>query len=399
MTDPGPQTSGNEAAVRPGPGDPPGDPGEEHARTRPRKINPGSGLRGRQVPGRRAAVIALLLALAAIAPLPFGPTADYVCSGIAIQVLFAVSVGFPVGFAGVAALGNQLFYGVGGYVCAWLVVQLGVSSPLVDLAAGSAAGMVAAGLVGILIRRGVGLNFGLVALGVGQLVYLFVYQSNYVYSSNGIVGVVPGSLFGLDISSGYAQYGFTAAIVAICIGGVSLIRATVLGRAIRAARDSRPRAAGLGIPVDRYYWIAFVIGGLLGAVAGCLQALQVGSATPDMLYWSTGAIPLLAALLGGISTASGPVIGGIIYGTANYWLSENTQFANFYLGGAVVLLFIIAPDGLVGVSRTALRSLMNRPSWRFPALSAARAAGPADDDDVTGSAYRDNRARSEDEGR
>ncbi len=128
-----------------------------------------------------------------------------------------------------------------------------------------------------------------------------------------------------------------------------LVQRTPLGRAQRACEQDRKMAALLGVDVDRTISITFVMGAALASVAGFLYVLQYGS-----VNFSDGFVPgvkaFTAAVLGGIGSLPGAVLGGLLIGLiealwAGYVSSDYKDVAAFSIL-AITLIFM--PSGLLG---------------------------------------------------
>ncbi|MFM9942793.1 MAG: branched-chain amino acid ABC transporter permease [Hyphomicrobiaceae bacterium] len=128
-----------------------------------------------------------------------------------------------------------------------------------------------------------------------------------------------------------------------------LVQKTPLGRAQRACEQDRKMAALLGVDVDRTISVTFVMGAALAAVAGLLYLLQYGSVNP-----ADGFVPgvkaFTAAVLGGIGSLPGAVLGGLLIGLiealwGGYVSSDYKDVAAFSIL-AITLIFM--PSGLLG---------------------------------------------------
>lgn len=129
----------------------------------------------------------------------------YTASLVAIGAVFASGVSFTIGWSGVANFGAQLSYGAGAYVVADLAALHAFEDFILLLVCGALVGLGMALVQSIFIGEKTGFAFGMITLALGQLAYLFVNQTSYLYGTNGIAGV-PG-----DRSSGliwHHQYSF-----------------------------------------------------------------------------------------------------------------------------------------------------------------------------------------------
>ena len=123
------------------------------------------------------------------------------------------------------------------------------------------------------------------------------------------------------------------------------------GYAVRAARDSAVRADAIGINVKRMQWIAFVIAGTLAGLAGALFAFSKGSISPEVLYVSKSVDGLVMVLLGGSQTLSGPLVGALSFTWLHDTVARNTEYWRAMLGGIILLLVLLFPEGLAGAGR------------------------------------------------
>jgi branched-chain amino acid transport system permease protein len=121
------------------------------------------------------------------------------------------------------------------------------------------------------------------------------------------------------------------------------------GAALDAIGQERTRARFIGIPVRRYVWVAFVVSGLYGGVAGALYGMvrQHVRPEPTLHFLSSGDI-LFMAILGGYETLVGPLVGG----TLLVFLQDVGRDLTTYfdaLTGVVLLLIVFGfPRGIVG---------------------------------------------------
>jgi branched-chain amino acid transport system permease protein len=299
----------------------------------------------------RAVVVAVVFAAAIVTILgPIALTAayQYYASLIVVAAIFTSGVSFIVGYAGVACFGCQLFYGAGGYLTGYLMTTWHFESFVPLLMCSMVAGAAAAVPVSILLRGKSGLGFGLITLAVGQLVYLFIFQTPYLFGTNGINGIPRGDVFGISVTSSAAFL----RLCLICLVAIALamrwLRVTMFGRIIAGVRGSPQRASALGVPVVRYRAIALVVSGGVCGVAGFLYALAVGGIGPVMFSWTTGATPVLAGILGGIHSLAGPLLGGAIYEGLSDLLSTVTTAYLLWTAGIVLVIFMLRPEGLIG---------------------------------------------------
>jgi branched-chain amino acid transport system permease protein len=309
------------------------------------------------------------------------PSHQYVASLVVIAALFTSATSFVVGYAGVASFGNQLFYAAGGYATGYLVVKQGVHSVFLLLLVSTLIGAVVAVLLSVLLREQIGLGFGMITLAVGQLVYLFVYQTTYLYGLDGIPGILRGDLFGMSLATGSSFLRLCIVCLLVVLMVFAWVRSTMFGKILAGVRTSPDRATALGVPIRRYRVVALALSGAFCGTAGCLYALAVGAVAPDMFSWTTGATPVLAGIIGGIRTLAGPVLGGVIFESASDLLSGVSSAYQLITAGIVLVIFVVRPEGIL--------AHVEHPRTRVGGwLSRARRGG-ADHENVDGSSAAD----------
>ena len=128
-----------------------------------------------------------------------------------------------------------------------------------------------------------------------------------------------------------------------------IIRSTSLGRQCRATQQDRKMAAILGIDTDRIISTVFVIGAAMAAIAGVLVTLNYGS-FDFFIGFVTGIKAFTAAVLGGIGSLPGAMLGGILLGLFESLFSGfvNTDYKDVFSFALLVLVLIFRPSGLLG---------------------------------------------------
>lgn len=147
-------------------------------------------------------------------------------------------------------------------------------------------------------------------------------------------------------------------IVTLVVTIISMIALTLFinrtkaGRAMRAVSEDKGAAELMGISVNRTISMTFAIGSALAAVAGLLFICQYESLQPTL-----GALPgikaFVAAVLGGIGSVPGAMLGGIILGIIESISKAyiSTQLADAIVFGVLVIVLLVKPSGLLGKIR------------------------------------------------
>ena len=296
----------------------------------------------------KAASAALVLALVALPALSSqSPYVVVLAVDILIAVLFATSLHFIMGPAGMHSFGHAAYFGLGAYGAAILLKATGMPME-VALVAGPLVAAAGALVVGWFSVRLSGVYLAMLTLAFAQIAWAIVYQWDaFTGGSNGLTGVWPSEWF----TDKRAYYALTLALV---LGGVFLLRRILhapFGYAMRAARDSVLRADAIGIDVKRIQWVAFVIAGLFAGLAGALFAFSKGSISPESLHVGKSVDGLVMVLLGGVQTLAGPVVGAALFTWLHDTVARSTEYWRAMLGGIILILVLLFPQGVAGFAR------------------------------------------------
>jgi branched-chain amino acid transport system permease protein len=154
---------------------------------------------------------------------------------------------------------------------------------------------------------------------------------------------------GFNVEVRYLQIGIVVLTVVLMIGFTLLITRTSLGRAQRATEQDRRMAALLGVNVDRTISLTFVIGAALAAVAGMMVLLYYGQ-IDFYIGFLVGIKAFTAAVLGGIGSLPGAMLGGLLLGLIEVMFSGyfSVDYKDVAAFGVLVTVLIFRPTGLLG---------------------------------------------------
>lgn len=312
----------------------------------------------------------VVVAIVALVPQLGSSAAVYFWSSVAAMALYAMSVNLLIGVAGIPSFGQAAYFGVGAYTIG-ILHEHGLPILLVLGIAGLAAA-VAAAVVATLGLRAAGLAFSMLTLAFAQALYTLVFQVEAFGGEDGIVGLLPESVLGFDLTSGTGLWLFTMAIVLLGIGVLWLIQHSPFGRTLMMIREDRVRTAALGVQVRRYEIAAFSVAGAIAGLAGGLFAYVQGLVVPSYLFWTQSGEPILMSIIGGMHHFFGPVVGAVIYSWSVDVLSDITAAWVLWVGLVFLVIVLVAPGGLLGLPAqlASLRSRSSRSGRSGPAPTA-----------------------------
>ncbi len=266
--------------------------------------------------------------------------------------ILAMSLDILLGFTGLASMGQAAYFGVGAYLTAvlatkfhfglgwdfWLVVVLGILL-----------GAALAAVFGLFAIRASDVYFLMITLALGQCVWGLAYRWNSLTGGDNGINLNARPNFGLDLSNEvtffYLVFGFFAVSMALMY---VLVRSP-FGRSLAGIRERELRMKILGYNTWLHKYIAFIIAGGFGGLAGVLWAHTNGHVSPENVVLTTSVDALLMVVLGGAGTLVGATIGtAIVFGLREY-LSTLVPWWQYVLGGVYVLTILYLPSGLMGI--------------------------------------------------
>lgn len=300
-------------------------------------------------------VLLLLLAVFAIAA-PFLFQARY-AQHVLILILLYVTLGSAWnllgGFAGQLSLGHAAFFGIGAYSAA-IVASKSSLSPWLGMLIGPLIVLPLASLVGWICFRLRGPYFTLATIAIGEMIRLVAL--NWRGLTGGAVGVViPPSIF-----SGTSKLPYYFVILIIACGTVTLcyfISRSKLGYYLLAIREDQETAESIGINTTRYKLVALSISASLTALAGAFYANYFLFVDPTVVLPLALSVEIvLMAIIGGLGTVQGPVIGAILLKLSSEIFRNQFAKANLLIYGVLLVVVILfLPEGLLGGLRKLLR--------------------------------------------
>ncbi|GMG84317.1 ABC transporter permease [Paralimibaculum aggregatum] len=307
---------------------------------------------------RRAAILAGVAGLAGLAFLG-GRYGVVLATDIVIVSLFAASLHFMMGLGGMASFGHAAYFGISAYAAAFLATYAGLSMLPAMLLAPVAA-MLAAAFFGWFCVRSTGVYLAMLTLAAAQIVWSVVFQASEITGGDdGILGVWPDKW----AKSREVYFLLTLAIGAMALVTLQRIAHAPFGYVLRAARDNRLRAEAVGVDTRNHQWAAFVVSGVFAGIAGVLFVFAKGSIFPDELAIPRSFDALLMVLLGGVQSVFGPLLGAASFTYVRDEISR-LEYWRFIFGILIILVVILAPDGIAGGLQRLWRWIAARAGFR-----------------------------------
>jgi branched-chain amino acid transport system permease protein len=296
-------------------------------------------------------VIGVLLALGLVAPHTNSFIILLITRALILAIL-AMSLDILLGFAGLPSLGQAAYLAVGAYLTAILASKynfgLGWSFWLVILF-GILMGAATAALFGLLAIRARGVYFLMITLALGQCVWGLAYRWNSMTGGDNGINLPGRPAFGIhlsdDVTYFYTVFGFF--VVALLM--LYVLVKSPFGRSLEGVRECEVRMRILGYNTWLHKYVAFVIAGGFGGLAGVLWAHANGHVSPEDVVLTTSVDALLMVVLGGSGTLVGGAIGAGLVVFFREYLSTLVPWWQYVLGGVYVLTILYLPSGLMGI--------------------------------------------------
>ena len=275
---------------------------------------------------------------------------------VVVMALAATALNFLLGYTGVLSFGHAAYFGLGVYGTG-LIMKFIVPSTFAGMAVGVVTAIVAAAIIGLLIVHLRGIYFAMVTIAFGQVFYFIAYRWNNVTGgddglSNWHRMPIDFGVARLDIQhSPLTFYYFCLFFFAVAVAIMAALLRSPFGRTLLAIRENERRARFLGLPVDRHIWLSWVISCSFVGLAGTLYALLNNFADPHDLHWSQSGDFVIMAVLGGMRSFWGPLIGAAIFVVLQDYVSTMTQNWMSFIGLFFVLVVLFFPRGVLGIIR------------------------------------------------
>jgi branched-chain amino acid transport system permease protein len=230
---------------------------------------------------------------------------------ILILALAAVSLNLIMGFGGMVSFGHAAYLGIGGYVVGILAKE-GIDSGFVQWPlALIVSGLFAYG-VGALSLRTRGVYFIMITLAFAQMVYYIAIALDRYGGDDGLTIYKRSQFAGpVDLSNKTFFYYLCFALLLASVYIVWRLVNSRFGMVIQGARSNDRRMRAIGFPTFRYKLTCFVIAGIMCGLAGALLANHTDFISPSIMHWTRSGDLIVMAVLGGMGTVFGPVIGAV----------------------------------------------------------------------------------------
>jgi branched-chain amino acid transport system permease protein len=308
----------------------------------------------------RNVLVAALLVFLALLPVYCSVTGNYFLMSLFNRILIlgmaAVSLNLIMGFGGMVSFGHAAYLGIGGYVVGILAKE-GINSGFVQWPLALAVSALFALAVGALSLRTRGVYFIMITLAFAQMIYYVAIGLDRYGGDDGMT-IYKRSQFGelINLSNKTAFYYLCLVLLLATVYLVWRVVNSRFGMVIQGSRSNDRRMRAIGFPTYRYKLVCFVIAGVICGLAGVLLANHTDFISPAIMHWTRSGDLIVMAVLGGMGSVFGPVLGAVALLVLEEALSGVTEYWQIIIGPIFLLVVLFARGGIDGLLMGARRA-------------------------------------------
>jgi branched-chain amino acid transport system permease protein len=293
---------------------------------------------------KQIALIIILAAMAAAVPLFMGESPYFTGIMISVLMMAALSSAWNLlgGYAGQYSFGHAAYFGAGAYTTMILITLFNLN-PILCMAAGIVVACIIALITGSIVFRLRGHYFALASIAVAEIVRLSVLNFEFTGGAQGIL-LSDVSLWGLDLNSKNPFYYGMLLVLVVTLAITAHLRKSKTGFYLQAIREDQDAAASLGINLSFYKNKALLISAALTSVLGSLYGVYIRFIdTSAVLDLRLSIEIILTAIIGGVGTLWGPVVGAVLLVSLAEMLRSN------FIGDALVKAGVVSETSPLGL--------------------------------------------------
>lgn len=277
---------------------------------------------------------------------------------IGVAAIAVMGLTMAVGGAGQLHLGQAGFMAIGAYTVAVLTREeiLGfVPALLAGIVLASLAGF----LVGYVALRLKGDYLAMATLATAMIIYALLLLDGPLGGPAGLAAIPPPAIGEIKFLRPMEQFFLVAVALAVVYFIAQLVRVTRFGRELRALRDDEVAARAVGVSITRRKIQIFALAAAFGGLAGGLMASLQSAIDPHSFGLHISIQLLVMAVIGGLGHPAGAILGAALLQYITQSIPSAGDISLMVVGGVVVVMMAVAPDGLFGVS-SAISRLLGR---------------------------------------
>jgi len=269
-------------------------------------------------------------------------------------VILACSWDLLTGFTGNVNFGHAFFIGAAGFVGALLNLHLGWG-PWVTLPLGGLVAALCGLLVGSFTLRLRGPYFAAVTFCFAALLYKWIMIKHDIFGGE-------EGLPGIDwlMETALGNYYVSGFLMLAVIFFLYFLSKSSFGLILRSIGENEVASEGSGINTTFYKMVAFIISAFIAGLAGAMYGHAQMHVGPEMAHDSLSMLVLIMAVVGGMGTIVGPIIGAYLLTLVNELLRFMGEFRLLIYSSAVVAIILFAPKGLLDIITRGFRRVVGQ---------------------------------------
>ncbi|QZA33309.1 branched-chain amino acid ABC transporter permease [Hydrogenibacillus sp. N12] len=260
-------------------------------------------------------------------------------------VILALGLNVVVGFAGLLDLGYAAFFAIGAYTTGILTTVYHVPF-LWTVPAAAALAALSGVVIGAPALRLRSDYLAIVTLGFGEIIRITAKNLTLTGSASGIYGIPRPIVFGHALKTQQDFYYLLLILAIVTYLAMRRLEHSRVGRAWKYIREDEDAAAAMGIDPFRYKLLAFVVGAVVGGLAGTVFAVRMTAIAPESFGFMQSVLILLAVILGGLGRLPGVVLGAFLIVLLPEAMREFASWRYFLFGALLIAMMHFRPEGL-----------------------------------------------------
>ena len=283
-------------------------------------------------------ILAVLVAVVAlVAPFLLYP---FLLMKMMCLALVAASFNLLFGFGGMLSFGHAAFIGSAAYLTSYAAKVLHLD-PMLSILLGVATAALIGLAFGMVAIRRRGIQFAMITLALSQLVYFVLLQAPFTHGEDGLQDVPRGMLFGIvSLQNSINMYYFILGTAVLAMAAIYRLVNSPFGQILIAIRDNEAKATSLGYNIHRYKLGLLVFAAAIAGLGGALKALLFQIATLNDATYIASTEVVIVAVIGGLGTMSGPVLGASAIILLD-WLFAEVEFPVMVVNGLVFMACVL----------------------------------------------------------
>ncbi|VFN08105.1 MAG: amino acid/amide ABC transporter membrane protein 2, HAAT family, partial [Candidatus Kentron sp. G] len=278
----------------------------------------------------------------------------------AVLAIAATGLNLILGYGGLLSFGHAAFIGIGAYAVGipvwhdlyggwdWVASTNGFFHLGLAMALGGLFALVT-GAIGLRTR---GVHFIMITLAFGQMAHYFFVSLATYGGDDGLVIDTRSQFPLMNSDNPVTLFLFCFCAFLVVVYGVHRLVHSRFGRVLRGAKNNEERLRAIGADPYFYRLTAWVISGMIGALAGALLGNFSTFISPEMMGWTRSGDLLFMVILGGVGTLFGPLLGAAAFLLLEQWLSSLTVYWHLPFGLLLVGIVLFWRGGIAGLMGT-----------------------------------------------